>query len=172
MKRLTAVLAALGAVSVATLAAQTQSAGATASVTVASQLTLVKTQDMAFGSHFASDGTVLSGGSVQADWSGTTSPNPRPMDFSFVIPASLSDGIGHNVPFSCGSISAVLSASPNPVTEFNPASGTSGYVMGSATSFTVSLGSVATASQACAVNLSGAPAGAYSGTITLTVTIT
>ncbi len=150
--------------------ASSRSADASASVTITPVLTLTKTVDLSFGSHFASDGLVPSSG--PARWDGSSDVGSH-LSASFVLPTSLAR-IGNGdpgVPITFGNESALFGTTGTSLF-FNPASGLAdfGPVASSGTYF-VELGIGSAASQAASVNLTGHRPGVYQGVITLTITV-
>jgi hypothetical protein len=165
MKRFLAFLALLAA----PLSAQTKSADATASITVAAELTLTKTQDLLFGTVTGVTSAQTSD-IVYAAWTGTLS-NSAHYSLSFVVPSVLTHTDGTStIEFACSMTSAHLvdGASDlrfNPFTGLADAGATSG-------SFSVDLGRFAGSStDQCGVALADAIRGTYSGTITLTAVV-
>lgn len=147
-----------------------KSADATATVVLQPYLTLQKTSDMSFGTHFGSDGIVYS--ETEARWDGTTDPgNTIRADFTS-LPMQLDRvGGGGSVPVAYGNMSAVLVGGGATPIVYNPASGSGAYTVGATSDFNVRLGLAASAANGVSVNLNGRPAGTYRGTITLTITV-
>lgn len=165
MKRCLAFLTLLAA----PLSAQTKSADATASITVAAALTLAKTQDMSFGTVTGVPNAQTSD-MVYAAWAGTLTNSSR-YSLSFVVPSVLTrTGGGGSIMFACSPASAHLVDGAadrrfNPATGLADAGATSG-------SFTVDLGRFAgSPNDVCGVDLSSAVTGTYTGTITLTAVV-
>jgi|SRR5690242_10557374 len=164
------------------LAAQTQSSSASVSVQTLTSITLSKIADLSFGSKFAgsrygSDGQP-NGAAV---WSGTVAGGSA-ISVSFSIPASLSDGASHTVPFSCGTSSADVSGGGQTNIGFDPNAGVSRYpATGSlnGSGFTISVGNNGGGTpgdpnnpNGCTVDLTSAPGNdSFSGTITTTVSV-
>jgi hypothetical protein len=148
----------------------TTSADATATVVIAERsLSLTKTLDMDFGTHFASAGVITTSASNYARWDGQTDPGLLCLTIGFSTPTQLTRVGGDDfVPISYGTTSAALEEGA-----FNPATGydVCGASLGTG-SFVVTLG-LATGSESdlVSVDLTGKPAGTYAGTITLTVTV-
>ncbi|SRR6266581_6098778 len=163
----------------APLAGQSRSASTTATTTVIANLSLTATQAMILGNpsgNFATAGVVTSSdaGAQAARWVGTTDPgNDIQVQFT-TLPTQLATSGGAHVPFSCGAQSGVISGGSaggffNP----NTAAGISGPI-NSAGQFNVSLGengSPGPNTNNCSSDLTGARAGVYSATVTLTATV-
>jgi len=150
--------------------ASSRSADASASVTITPVLTLTKTVDLSFGSHFALDGIVAS--TAPARWEGSSDVGSH-LSASFVLPSTLAR-VGNGdpgVPISFGNESALFGTTGTSLF-FNPNTGLAdfGPVASSGTYF-VELGLGSAASQAASVNLTGHRPGTYSGVITLTITV-
>jgi len=160
------------------LAAQSRSADARASTLVIANLTLVKTQDMTLGSpsgNFAAAGFVTSSdvGAQPAQWNGSTDPGNNLQAQFTTLPSVLTGPGGSTVPFHCGTASGIISGGSGGGF-FNPnLAGISGPISSSG-NFVVILGangSPGPNDNNCDANLSGAHAGVYSATITLTITV-
>jgi hypothetical protein len=95
---------------------------------------------------------------------------------SFTLPASLSDGQGHTVPLEFGAESARLydcaGSCGGSVQGFNPATGFTSFLSNSG-NVTLTLGENGPGGQAQGVfvDLTGARAGVYTGTITATIAL-
>jgi hypothetical protein len=182
MNRITHLL--LAALMIATganrLAAQSQSSTATASVQTLASITLTHQADLSFGSQFVGKayGSVGTPNGA-ATWTGTVTSGSF-LSASFQLPASLSDGAGHTVPFSCGTSSANLATQGSTgSTLFNPNTGLQKAPVASTGTFTLSVGNNGggtsgdpTSANGCAVDLTNALGNTtYSGVITATVSI-
>jgi hypothetical protein len=160
----------------APLAGQTsQSADASATVVIAPFLTLAKTIDMDFGTHFASEASLFTAPSNYAEWRGTTDVSNH-VSISVSVPVAFNKvgGTG-SVPFSCGSTSALITNDVI-VQRFNPSSGIADFgPIAAPGTITVALGNPAgtpgDASYLCQVSVANAQRGTYRGFITLTVTV-
>ncbi len=176
MSRFTAVLIILAAAA-APLRAQgsTQSVDASASVTIAPFLTLAKTIDMDFGTHFAQESELFTTASNYAEWRGSTDVgNHVSVTVSVTTALNKVGGTG-SVPFSCGS-NAALITNDVVVQRFNPASGLASFgPIAAPGSITLALGNPAgtpgDATYLCRVGIANAQRGTYRGFVTLTVTV-
>jgi hypothetical protein len=165
------IMAALLFIATNPLVAQTsRSADASATVVITPVLTLTKTVDLNFGSHFNSEGIVSS--SAPARWDGTTDIGNH-ISASFVLPSTLAR-IGNGdtgVPISFGTESAQAIHSATSMS-FNPATGLADFgPIPAPGSFNIQLGTGSVASNRAAVDLTGHRPGTYQGIITLTVTV-
>lgn len=151
------------------VAQASRSADASATVVITPVLTLVKTVDLDFGSHFNSEGIVAS--SAPARWEGTTDQGNH-LSVSFLLPTSLQRvGNGDAVPISFGneSAQAIHSLSSSP---FNPTTGVADFgPIPAPGTFSIQLGTGSAASNRAAVDLTGRRPGTYVGVVTLTVTV-
>jgi hypothetical protein len=144
-----------------------------ASITVVVQpppLTLTKVQDFDFGTVYTNQGTVSSGGMNFARWDGAAAIS-NTLSVSFAIPATLT-GPG-TVTFTCGQFSAALREGAAPPTTFNPAVGLPNWTLSVSGSFIVTLGEDLGAGSPglCAIDVTGATPGTYTGIVTLTVAV-
>jgi len=148
-----------------------QSIDASETVVVAPMLTLSKSQDITWGTHFAQEGDVFSSTTNYAAWLGQTDVGNH---LSVVVSAPLAlnkQGGTGSVPVSYGATSAEIT-NDIIVNRFNPATGIPNFgPVGSPGTFTITLGKGATAADQVTVHLSNAQRGTYSGLITLTVTV-
>ncbi len=153
------------------LVAQTsRSADASATVVITPVLTLVKSVDLSFGSHFNSEGIVASSG--PARWDGTTDAGNH-ISASFTLPSTLAR-IGNGdpgVPISFGNESAQATHSAISMA-FDPNAGLADFgPIPTPGSFNIQLGMGNVPSNRAAVDLTGHRPGTYQGVITLTVTV-
>lgn len=176
---LTAVLVA-SAATAAPLAAQcpngTCSADATASVVIEKFLQLATSSNLAFGSHFANEGTVTTAQSgTFARWAGQTDVG-NSVSVTLAVPttlARLGGGGLSPVDFACGATAGRVGNSIFDV-RFDPASGLSNFgPVGGAGAFNVDLGWAqgGPASNGCTIQINGRSPGTYLGVITATVTV-
>jgi len=156
-----------------TLQAQSpQSFQWSASVTITPSLNCSVTRNLDYGTHFATEGNLLSSASNYAELMCTTDPG-NAFNVSFVLPSSLTRvGGGGSVPISYGVFSARLFDGAASESQFDPSTGITGYVSGSGT-LALSLGRDVRGDtdDAVTVHLAGAPTGSYSGFITVTLAI-
>ena len=146
-----------------------RSADASATVVISPVLTLVKTVDLDFGSHFNSEGIVSN--STPARWEGTTDIGNH-ISASFVLPSTLARvGNGDAVPISFGNESALIGQGVSSAF-FNPNTGVGDFgPVASPGSFFVQLGIGSSASNRAAVDLTGRRTGTYVGVVTLTIVV-
>jgi hypothetical protein len=154
--------------------AQISDAGTvTASVTVESvPVSVTGLQDLAFGTHFASEGLVQN--QADGEWS-VEGPIDASVDLSFsMLPSSLANN-GNDVAVSYGATSMGVwcdDGAGNITGQFmDPASGFNGCLLGAAGSILVELGNGAGADGWVTVDLTGAPDGTYTAIIELTATV-
>ncbi|MDQ2670645.1 MAG: hypothetical protein M3Y31_08445 [Gemmatimonadota bacterium] len=156
----------------APLAAQSF-ADATASIEVTDggNITVVKTQDMSFGTR-ASGTTVRSSDvGAYAAW-GVTLGSAGQYSVSFTLPTSLQRSGGGSVPISFGP-NAASSPQIQGIPAWDPSAPIGIEAQGEGGEFFVELGKDALndASGDAIVSLAGAPSGLYTGVITLTVAV-
>lgn len=171
MARISSIITFAAMALVAPAASQSLSRDATATVEIlARSLTLEKTRDLTFGSHYASEGAIRSGQANHARWDGTTEAG-APISIAFSLPPELTrDGGGDAVPITFGSLSA--RADNGLSAPFNPSGGVYSFNAASDGHFFVFLGAAeGSDDDVVIVTLTGHQAGTYSGTITLTVTV-
>jgi len=158
----------------APLAAQTQSADATASVVIAANLTLVNTRGMDFGTVFSSAGIVRTTNANSARWSGTVDPG-NSINVTFALPGALDRvGGGGAVPFSCNTISGgmLFGSTDGGTREFNPYVGSGPYLVSPGNDFQIALGNEnSEPNYGCQLDVSGRQAGTYQATIVATVAV-
>lgn len=151
----------------------TDAASINASVVVTSGITVTPVADLDFGTHFASEGSVIE--QTAGEWTidgtqGTT------VDLSFTqLPTTLGDGSGNTVPISYGTESFQWGTC-NDATFYSgpPSGGATGCAIPTGGSLPVQLGdpsSPTLTSRQVTIDLTGAPAGTYTGTIELTATV-
>jgi hypothetical protein len=159
---------------VSTANAQTQNSDATASVVIAANLTVTNTRGMDFGTVFASAGIVRTTNATSAQWSGLVDPGNQ-VNATFAIPSSLvRAGGGGSAPFSCNTISGamIFGSTDGGQREFNPYVGSGPYLVSPGNDFYVALGNEnSVPDYGCKVDVTGRPAGSYTGIITLTLTV-
>jgi hypothetical protein len=171
-------IAALGLA--APLAGQgSRSADATAQVVITPSFSLTKMQDLNFGSHFASDGVIETGNANFAVWKVKVDPNTDVADIQIAftaLPSQLTRVGGGDVPISYGTTSGSVGQGGTTGITFNPPTGLAsggGNTGSNGIEFDVRLGAPNGngASDLVSVDLTGKPAGTYSATITLTITV-
>jgi hypothetical protein len=150
----------------------TQNCTWTATVSVMATLSCTVTQHFNFGSWPSSVGSVAANETNSGRLRCTTDPGNH-LNISFALASSLSDGLGHTVPIIYGNESARAydcDGSCGPVFGFNPSVGTTGFLVNTGV-LTLTLGENGPNQEAAEVkvNLLGAAAGTYSGTIVATV---
>lgn len=139
-------------------------------MSISPTLSLVKTTDLDFGSHFATDGVVVQ--STTARWDGTTDPQNL-ISLSFTLPTTLArvGGGDPGVPITYGATSVAVTGAAT-VMLFDPNTGLASYgPILSPGDFSVRMGLDPSDGDAVKANLSGHAAGSYLGTITLTITV-
>lgn len=183
LKKLSLLSAVIFALSLLTTPVQAQACTGTsvsqdctwnASVTVMATLSCSVTQHFSFGSWPSSIGTVSANETNSGRLLCTTDPGNR-VNVSFLLPSTLSDGLGHTVPITFGNESARLydaNGSAGVVTGFDPALGFTGFQSNSGF-ITLALGENGPNQPAAevAVNLTGAAAGTYTGQIVATIVL-
>lgn len=178
--RLAAALLAAPLLASPAAAQSSDAATAPASVTVVSPAVNVVWfgGTLAFGSHFASEGFIQN--TSAASWGVTVDDPTISVDYVLTqLPASLSDGAGNTVPLTYGihSLSAICpnSLGADQVFSADPAVGFSNCLpVGSSANVFIGLdsgGAFSDGSEFVEVDLTGAPAGTYTGTLELTATI-
>jgi len=171
---------AIGAVAARPVAAQCPSgicsADAAASVVIEKFLTLATSSNLAFGSHFANEGTVTTAQTgTFARWAGQTDVG-NSLSVSLVLPLTLTrvgGGGASPVDFACGNTAGRIGNSIFDV-RFDPASGLSNFgPVGGAGEFNVDLGWAqgGPASNGCTIQINGRTPGTYLGVITATVAV-
>jgi len=139
--------------------------------------TFVNTRGLDFGTHFSSEGTITTGPANFAQWDGSTGAGTRIRIAFTGLPSHLINmvaGTGQMLPITFGntsglSVVASLAESFNPFIEFVPV-----VPVGPDGQFQVFLGApsgVGGLPELVSVDLTGAPAGTYQATITLTVAV-
>ena len=145
-----------------------------ATVTVQAVLSCAVTQNFDFGSHPSSVGSVEGNETNTGRIVCSTNPGSA-VNVSFTLPNTLSDGHGHTVAITYGTGSARLypcATSCGTPVEFSPANGFVGFATASG-NVLLALGENGPndPSAGVFVNLAGAAAGTYTGTITATIAL-
>jgi len=142
-----------------------------ASVVITPSLNCTVTQHLTFGSHFSTEGAVRSTGSNYAELMCTTDPGNH-VSASLVLPSTLTRaGGGGSVPITYEARSLRLADNASSEQNVNPSTGTPSFLSGTGI-IAVSLGrDFGGGDQSVVVNLTGAPAGSYSGVITITLSV-
>lgn len=166
-------LAVLLACFAGTLAAQssTQSASATATITVLSPVTFAKSVDLNFGSHFPSEGVISCGSCTPARWDGLGTAGHN-TDVTFTLPSVLTRvNNTATIPITFGNSSALFTPDASAAVRFDPAGGLFGFTLTGSGGFSVQLGAqpISGAADDIMVNITGAPGGVFQGTIVATV---
>jgi hypothetical protein len=173
LRKLFTLLTALVAFAMTPLWAQSpQSFDWTASVTITPFLSWTVTSNLAYGAHFATEGSLRSGMSNHAELACTTDPG-NSFSASFVLPSTLARvGGGGSVPITYEAESARLYDGGANELVFNPSTGTTGFISASGIlNLQLGHGLRSGSQDAVVVNLAGAPSGSYSGVITVTLSI-
>lgn len=170
-RRITTLLALLVGITTSAWAQSPQSFQWNASISITPFLSCTVTQHLAFGSHFASEGSIRSTGSNYAELMCTTDPG-NALSASLVLPSTLTRaGGGGSVPITYEARSLRLADNAGSEQNVNPSTGTPSFISGSGI-IAVSLGrDFGGGDQSVAINLTGSPAGSYSGVITITLSV-
>ncbi len=149
-------------VSAATAQAQTQTAGVTATATVQSPINVSGAVNLAFGNVFPGVTKVIAVTAATAGRFDVTGQASAPVLMTFVLPANLTSGT-NNLPIGTWTGHHNIANAPAGGTNFTPSAGTTNSAFsGTGTLFVFVGGTVTPASNQAA--------GAYTGTVQLTVT--
>lgn len=153
----------------------TQQADASVSIVVAPFLTLQKTLDIDFGTHFAAEGSLFTTLTNYAQWRGNSDVGNR-LSVHLDIPGALNKvGSPGSVPFQCNDASAKIT-NDVVVQRFNPATGIASFgPIAAPGTITLEVGNPAGTPgddhYLCVVNIANAQRGTYQGFITAVLTV-
>lgn len=151
-------------------AQNSESASGQALLTVLQSTNLVKTSDLNFGTHFASEGVITCQSCTPMRFDGLGTAG-RIVDFSVVVPSVLTRvGNTATVPIAFGTQSLLVELDGGPTFHTNP-TGVFGVALTGTGGFRLSFGTApGSAAEDILVTVSGAAGGNYAGTVVLTVT--
>lgn len=165
MRSFTKVIAGLvmvAVISAATAQAQSQTAGVNATASVQQPINVTGAVNLAFGNVFPGVAKTVAVTDVTAGRFDVTGQGSTPVLMSFVLPANLTSG-ANNLPIGSWTGHHNTSNAPTGGTNFTPSAGTTNSTFSAGGSLFVFVGATVTP----ATNQS---AGAYTGTVQLTVT--
>lgn len=155
-------LVAVALVGTATVQAQSQTAGVNATATVQQPIDVIGAVDLGFGNVFPGVAKTVAVTDATAGRFDVTGQGSAPVLMSFVLPANLTSG-ANNLPIGSWTGHHNTSNAPSGGTNFTPSAGTTNSTFSAGGSLFVFVGATVTPA-------TNQAAGAYSGTVQLTVT--